>query len=142
MHKQIQLVCVTYKLGIGINVLKLPPHSTCCSSHHTCFIICAISLSLSTSFSAEQTTPNCCRSTLKMASAVVPPTICLKTKESLLQCVGFIYITRSINDLPMGSNISHFIGLHCQEFCVFQILYNASKGVAMVATLGGGGQLF
>jgi hypothetical protein len=99
------LVCVTYKLGIGINVLKLPPHSTCCSSHHTCFIICAISLSLSTSFSAEQTTPNCCRSTLEMASAVVPPSISLKTKESLLQCVGFVYITRRINDLAMGSNI-------------------------------------
>ena len=47
----------------------------------------------------------CCRSTLEMASAVVPPSISLKTKESLLQCVGFVYITRRINDLAMGSNI-------------------------------------
>ena len=49
-----------------------------------------------------------------------------ETKESLLQCVGFVYVTKHNNELAMGWNISTFSGLHCHEFCVFHILYNAS----------------
>ena len=67
----------------------------------------------------------CCRSTLEMASAVVPPSICLKLKN-LLHCVGFVCVTKHNNELAMGWNISRLISLHCQELCVFQILYNAS----------------
>ena len=49
-----------------------------------------------------------------------------ETKESLLQCVGIVYVTKHNNELAMGWNISPFSGLRCHEFCVFHILYKAS----------------